>query len=131
MRSTRAISTATLASAATVDLASSDAEYVVITGTTNISNFGTGFPGCLREVHFSGSLTLQHSVNLFLPGGANITTQADDVYYFRCYGPGTWIMVGGARSTDPTKAPLVSPALTGTPTISGIAIGYRGVPLTT
>ena len=58
MRSMRALSTSSIASAATTNIAASDAEYVVVTGTTSISSLGTGYPGCLREVHFTGSLTL-------------------------------------------------------------------------
>ena len=82
----------------------------------------------MREVHFTGSLTLTHSVNIFLPGGASITTQADDVYFFRCYGTGNWVLVAGSRLPDATKANLASPALTGTPTLNGFAIGYRDLP---
>lgn len=58
LRSTNAISTASIASAATTDIAASDAEYVTVTGTVNIASLGTGFAGCYREVSFSGALTL-------------------------------------------------------------------------
>jgi hypothetical protein len=92
---------------------------------------GTGFPGCLREVHFLGSVTIQFSAQLVLPGGANITTQTDDTIIFRCFAAGSWVAVGGSRLTDPTKAPLASPALTGSPTVNGLALGYRDIPLTT
>lgn len=80
---------------------------------------------------FSGVLTIQHSAALLLPGAANITTAANDVLSFRCLSAGNWIMVGASRSSDPLKANLASPAFTGTPTSSGIEIGFRGIPCTT
>lgn len=49
--------------------------------------------------------------------------------FFRCYGAGTWIYVAGARPIGALSA--ASPALTGTPTVNGIAIGYKGIPLAT
>lgn len=117
-------------SAATTNIATSTGEYVRVTGTTNISSFGTGFVGCKRQILFPGVLTLQHSVNLYLPGSVNLTTAANDVYSFRCFASGQWILVSGSRVSDPLKANLVSPSFTGTPLSNGIEIGYRGIPYT-
>jgi hypothetical protein len=103
---------------------------VQITGTTGITSLGTGFAGCYRELRFAGALTLTHSANLNL-GGANYTTIAGDVLAFRCISAGSWILVGGSRPNDTSKAPLASPSFTGTVLYNGIEVGFRGVPLTT
>lgn len=97
LRSTNAVASATIASASTVDLGSADAEYVTVTGTTTINSFGTGYPGCRREVKFSGVLTITASSNIVLPSGASITTAAGDVLSFRCTSSGVWGLSGGWR----------------------------------
>lgn len=113
-----------------MNIATADGEYLQVSGTTNISSFGAGFAGCYREVYFQSALTLQHNANLVLPAGVNLTTAPGDVYSFRCTVSGVWILVSGARSNDPLKANLASPALTGTPTTNGFEVGYRGIPQT-
>lgn len=66
-----------------------------------------------------------------LPGGANITTALSDILTFRCFASGRWVLTSSSKATsDPLKAPLASPAFTGTATYGGIEIGYRGVPQT-
>lgn len=107
VKSTASISSSTIASAATTNIASSDGEQVTVTGTTTITSLGTGFAGCYREVQFSGALQLTHSAALILPGAANITTVANDVYAFRCLSAGNWILVSGSRTS------LASPTFTG------------------
>lgn len=80
------------ASAATVDLgAIATGSYVHITGTTTITSFGTVAAGISRVLVFDGALTLTHNAtSLILPGGANITTAAGDVFEFRSEGSGNW-----------------------------------------
>ena len=95
LRSTNAISTSTIASAATVDVGASDAEVVTITGTTTITSLGTATAGLRRVLRFNGALTLTDSANLILPG--DITTQADDVLVFRSLGSGQWILEASSR----------------------------------
>lgn len=126
IRSTASISTSTIASAATTNIASSDAEQVTVTGTTTITSLGAGFEGCYREVLFSGVLTLTHSAALLLPNATNITTAANDVIAFRCLSAGNWIMVGGSRAA----ANFANAALTGTATYNGVEIGWRRLPVT-
>jgi hypothetical protein len=74
-------------------------------------------------------VTLTHSATLNL-GGANITTQAGDVLGFRNLSVGNWVLVSGTRGNDTSKAPLASPAFTGTATYGGFELGYRDMPLT-
>ncbi len=88
-----------LASAATADLGSVTSTNIRITGTTNISNFGsTSGDGDAKVVRMAGALTLINSANLILPGSANITTLADDTLNVVCLGSGAWIVTGYKRA---------------------------------
>lgn len=52
VRSTNALSAATIPAASTVDVANSSGEYVIITGAALIYSLGTGYDGCRRELRF-------------------------------------------------------------------------------
>ena len=69
-----------VASAATCDIWGIVGDFVHITGTTTITSLGTApYAGAERTVIFDGALTLTHNATtLVLPGGANITTAAND-----------------------------------------------------
>ena len=96
-----------VASATTTNIWLTTANTVHITGTTTITSFATApRVGAWRKVIFDGILTLTDGANLNLPGGANITTAADDfafvyaetttlfkVLYFKADGTA---VVGGA-----------------------------------
>lgn len=98
IRSTNAISASTIASASTTDIASSSGESVTITGTATINSLGSGFPGCVREVYFAGSLTINHSASLVMPRASNTAIAAGDTAVFRCVSSGVWRYVGGSLS---------------------------------
>lgn len=91
------MSSFTIAAASTTDIGSADAERVSVTGTASITSLGAGFPGCKREVSFTGSPTLVHSASLLLPGAANITVQPNDTICFRCASSGSWVLVSTTR----------------------------------
>lgn len=93
VRSTNANSSATIASASTTDLGSSDGEAVTVTGSATITSFGTTSPGIVREVSFSGACILTNSSAIVLASGANYTTRAGDVIRFRSLGSGNWKQV--------------------------------------
>ena len=85
--------TVSVASSGTVALGDQEEQYVIITGTTTITSFGT--PGVANKfayfVKFSGALTLTHNAtSLILPGGASITTAAGDCAIFQHEGTGNW-----------------------------------------
>jgi hypothetical protein len=81
----------TIASAATTDLGSKDAGSLTISGTTTITALGTVSAGIRKRVIFAGALTLTHNgTSLILPGGANITTAANDRAEFESLGSGNW-----------------------------------------
>lgn len=124
IRSFYALSSSSIAAAATVDIASSDAENVTVTGTASITSLGTGYPGCLREVYVTGAPTFVHSTAIALPGASNITAQAGDFFIFRCISSGNWALVFGTRSSTSFS----NAVLTGTSTTNGIEIGYRTIP---
>jgi hypothetical protein len=80
-----------VASAGTVDLGAQTGNFLIISGTTTITAFGTVSAGIWKVVRFSGALTLTHNgTSLILPGAANITTVAGDVACFLSEGSGNW-----------------------------------------
>lgn len=114
----------TIASATTCDLGSKDAESLTVSGTTTITGLGTVSAGIVKRCVFSGALTLTHNAtSLILPGGANITTVAGDVFFFESLGSGNWKCIlylpitGGAVTTSNT-ATLTNKTLT-SPNING------------
>lgn len=85
---------ADIASATTTDIGAASGNYVDVTGTTTITGLGTVQAGTTRTVRFTGALTLTHNAtSLILPGGANITTAANDRATFISLGSGNWICV--------------------------------------
>lgn len=82
---------ASIASAATTDLATATGAYLHITGTTTITAFGTSPAGVSRKLVFDGVLILTHNAtSLILPGGADVTTAAGDTAEFISEGSGNW-----------------------------------------
>jgi hypothetical protein len=76
-----------------------DGNYFDISGTTTITSFSSVGIGTVIRLHFDGALTLTHdSSDLVLPGGANITTAANDEAEFVEYASADW------RCTSYTKA---------------------------
>lgn len=101
---------ADIASATTTDIGSATGEFVDVTGTTPITGLGTVAVGIVRTVRFTGALTLTHNAtSLILPGGANHTTAANDVYQFRSLGSGNWHCVGYVKASG---AAVVAGAVT-------------------
>jgi hypothetical protein len=75
--------TATIASATTADLWSSNASSITISGTTSIIQLasGTAVPGTVKMVVASGAFVLTYdATKLILPGAQNITTAAGDSF---------------------------------------------------
>ena len=69
--------TATVASAATTDIATPLASRISITGTTTVTSFGTGAAaGVTKILTFTGNLTLTHSASLICPNGVNLAVLA-------------------------------------------------------
>lgn len=95
-----------VASAATCNIGVAASNFVLISGTTTITSFGTGAPnGLWRDMTFSGTLTLTHSSLLILPGETNIPTANGDRAYARNIGGDTWVVMHYTRSNG---TPLVT-----------------------
>lgn len=92
----------TIASAATCDIGTVDAELISVTGTTGISSLGTTLGATGYGVHklltFAGALTLTHSASLACITSANITTAAGDSCMVE-YSASGWTMLWYARKT--------------------------------
>lgn len=88
-----------LASAATTELDSVSNRHVRITGTATITSFGTATSGLQRVLRFTTALTLTHNAtSLILPGGATLTTAANDTAEFVSLGSGNWLCTNYSRA---------------------------------
>lgn len=97
---------ANLASATTVTFGN-DGQYFIITGTTTINAFSNAWDGRQCIVSFSGALQLTNSAGLVLPGGANITTAANDCAVFVNESTGVWRCVSYQRAASLNAGPFL------------------------
>lgn len=105
----------TLTSAATVNIGVANANYIIISGTTNISSFDSIQAGTRRFTRFSGTLTITYSSSMLIPGGKNLTVYSGDVLEWVSGGSGIWRCV----NIEPWgRIPTAQTTLTSLPTIS-------------
>ena len=99
----------TVASAATTDLNTATGNYVPISGTTNISSFGSAAPtGTMRILKFAGALTLTYGASaIVLPGAVNFVTRANDILVFVHEGSGLWRLIDLLRADGSTLLGLL------------------------
>jgi hypothetical protein len=91
---------ADMASASTLNLATSTGTLINVTGTTTITALGVLAAGAERVLVFTGVLTLTYNATtLILPGAANIITAAGDTARFRSLGGGSWKCVDYQRQS--------------------------------
>jgi hypothetical protein len=91
---------ADVASASTCNIGAAASRNVRITGTTTITAFDNVAAGIERQGYFSGALTLTHNgTSLILPGGANITTAANDRFRALSLGSGNWIVLAYQKAS--------------------------------
>ena len=128
---------ANIASATTTTIWATDGNLIHITGTTTITGFGTATQaGEERTLIFDGALTLTHNATtLKLPGGANITTAANDRAIVRADTTANAIVVSYVKADGtPVVGATVSTALSGSViqtvnTITGaVATGTTTIP---
>lgn len=91
-----------VASASTLSI-SADRSFFDVTGTATIQQITACFDGRFVILRFAAGITLQHSSALKLPGGANITTAADDAGLFVQTSSGSWTCVAYSRPQDADK----------------------------
>lgn len=127
IRQSNALASSSMPSGSTVNIANANGESVNITGSSAINSFGSGFPGCVRELRFSGSATLVHSTSLRLPGNSNIITANGHIHIFRCLGGGTWAYVAGTPAPGLSQKAGLAEAniFTDTQTIRGASNSNR------
>lgn len=116
-----------LASSGTTDLGTVYTDNILVTGTTTITSFGTVAAGTRKFVRFNGSLTLTYNAtSMILPGGASITTAANDNLIAESLGSGNWIVTNytkadGTQLLSFTYAPVRQTVLTGAVDSNGYA----------
>ncbi len=95
-----------IVSNSTVDLASATGNYVIVTGTTTITSFGTVQAGAIYFLEFQGALTINYNAtSMIIPGSENLGTGAGDVLMVLSLGSGNWRVVGVfKRGTVPLVA---------------------------
>ena len=123
---------ANIASAATINLTTATGNAVHVTGATQIDAVTLG-SGMWRMVIFDGALTLAHSATANnLPGGANITTAANDRALYWSDGTTVYCAAYNKASGKATVAPAVSDVTglgAGVATALAINVGSAGAPV--
>ena len=123
---------ADIASATTINLTTATGNAVHVTGTTQIDAVTLG-SGMWRLVIFDGILTLAHSATANnLPGGANITTAANDRALYWSDGTTVYCVAYNKASGKATVAPAVGEVTgygTGVATALAINVGSAGAPV--
>lgn len=78
-------------SAATTNIGAAASQNILMSGSATITSFGTAAAGTVRNIVFSGTVTLTHNdVSLILPTGANIVTVPRDSLRAVSLGGGNW-----------------------------------------
>lgn len=123
---------ANIASATTINLTTATGNAVHVTGTTQIDAVTLG-SGMWRMVIFDGILTLAHSAtNNNLPGGANITTAANDRALYWSDGTTVYCAAYSKASGKAVVAPTVGEVTgygTGVATALAVNVGSAGAPV--
>lgn len=123
---------ADIASATTINLTTATGNAVHVTGTTQIDAVTLG-SGMWRLVIFDGILTLAHSATANnLPGGANITTAANDRALYWSDGTTVYCAAYNKASGKAVVAPAVGEVTgfgTGVATALAVNVGSAGAPV--
>ena len=110
-----------VASASTVDLDTTDGDFVTITGTTTITAF-TLDTGKERKLRFADALTLTHSASLVLQNdGDDITTAAGDTCVVRSTG-GVYYVTDYCRADGTSLADAFTPSVATNSIASNVAL---------
>lgn len=87
-----------IASATTTDLGSLKSSSVLVTGTVNITSFGTA-ANQLKFVRFAAALEVTYNATtLLLPGGRKMVTEAGDFWVLRSDPSGNWRLLDYFRA---------------------------------
>ncbi len=113
----------TLASAATVNIGASPQTYVVITGSTTITSFGTAATvGEERKLQFTAECSITYNAGAIVtPGLANIVAHSGDTCTAVYQGSNIWFLFGFTRGLSPPGFSLPTGATFWMPT-AGVAV---------
>lgn len=93
----------TLVAAATTDLGTVPGRYIVITGNTTITAFGTIKAGTIKYLKFSGTPTITYNVtSMILPAAINIAAAVGDSAIVVSEGSGNWRLLDYMRAAGTT-----------------------------
>lgn len=107
------VASTTVASATTTNIAGAATQNIIISGSTDITDFGTVAAGTLRLVKSSGTAKLKYdATKMILPGGADITMAINDTFVAQSLGSGNWIVVAYKKQTGKPVAALLSTDIT-------------------
>ena len=107
------VQAATLTATATVALGASTGNYAVVTGTATVSSFDSLRAGGMRIVQWSGATPISNSANMVLPGGADLTTAANDLTLLVSDGAGAWRALHQKASGAPNSMSPITNSLSG------------------
>lgn len=83
----------TSVASASPNLTSVPTPMAYLTGTTAITSFGSGKVNATMLIKFAGVLTITHNAStLRLPGGVNVTTAANDIWFGVADNAGNWTL---------------------------------------
>lgn len=105
----------TIASASTCDLGVLASKLVIITGTTDITSFGSSASVLdpIYFIQFAGALTLTHNgTSLIIPGAANITTAVGDMAIMKYEGSGNWRVLNYVKASGLSIVPSGATTMT-------------------
>jgi hypothetical protein len=83
---------------ATALVIGTDGDYFDVTGTTTVTSM-TVTVGRTFYLQFDGAVTLTDGASLVLPGSANITTAAGDVFAFKAVAANTVVCIGATLAS--------------------------------
>jgi hypothetical protein len=81
-----------IATALNMDLGAVDTNQLRFTGSTTVGGFGVADNGVFRMVVLQDPVQINHSASLQLPGAANISGLAGDMFTAQSLGSGNWIV---------------------------------------
>lgn len=107
-----------IASAATMDLTTMDGYYASVTGNTTVTGLGTEVAGISYWLRTASTPLFKYNAStLLLPGAADITAVAGDIFRFTSEGSGVWICTGYIPFSYNGTGQFVK---TGSPTFTGV-----------
>lgn len=116
-----------LASASTVNIGAAAGNFIIITGTTTINSFDTVQAGTVRDLEFTGILTLTYNAtSLILPGAVDIITAVGDTATFVSLGSGNWLCQSYLPVVGYTTPAQVNAAISSAVSVKVQVFSYTG-----